>query len=1578
MLAKDEEFPKLKITPNNYFTWKTKFINVIKMRHPDAGAALESQTAPKFIPTKLSSDPLFDEEAKMILKRELDYTYQLPSIWAEAMLALSPESERRVMQHKDYETHKVKHDIIELWKIIEITHLTDPATLTAQVAAERQNLMNMNQRTTHIEEYNSLFSFQVRKVETLLKSANKTLNEDEIIQKYLLSLNYNMFGALVKDMLHARHGLTIPTTLADAQSTILSWYNTETSTMKMMTEIPPVKQEAPKVEQANVAAESTENGANNKKEKKKNKKNKNFQKKNKNNDDKSNAPDGQNKKNNQQNNENRQKKQKKCCTYCKERGFTYDNHWTNDCGHVKRLAKENGNKQEKANITTLNDSTTSLMPTDNDDILLYVTNVNKVQNTEKDSSNMNDNMLVLDNACTAHVVRNISLLTNLEILDTPIHISGVGGKMKVTQKGILKDFGTAYVAPDSPFNLISFKFLRDMKCKRQLDDAEDMFHISMLNGSIYTFRMNSEIGLYTTLFDHTSNNKETALVNFRSKLDPQGNRLFSQDEVRRAQDARLLHEKLDHISDQNLCSSLTYGKILNCPVTCQDVRNANVIFGPCPACIQGKLTNEPASNKAHPVEELGKVIHMDIFFIKDAQQKQVPYLMSVEGNTGYVIASKLPSKSQTSLCDCIGRIFDHFKSFGHTISKLYSDNEKVFRSIEPFINSKGASITFSPSGRHERRAERAIRTLKGRIRAALMMLPYKLPRTLFQYLIGNVVSSINMSPNSRSTPASPKEIFQGTKTDFAYHLRSRFGDFVLTKDPNGSNDVTAPQAEHGIIVGRDPSTRGGVKVYLFNRKTIVSRSRFVVIPPTAELISVMNALSEPDPDYTSDLSDENEENLDFDQQMDAMSIGQVLTDTFKQQQQPQIILEDNTTPDLQINPHQSIAEVAPDLHTAANPIPVHPPEAHRGGDDNQSQSQSPWIEVSRRKTQLPNPQNMKPTPHQLINLPIQLPPQPPTIIPVAIPPPQPPPTTRYPTRSSRTTFKDIQIKKENFGIVAIHEPFKHYGLNFTTKYAIHKHGEMAVKALTKEIIQMHDKDVWIPLDPSTVTREEFKSVIPAVTIFKEKFKPDGSFDKLKARTSAGGDRLDPTSLAENLSSPTVDITAVYVLAALAALEQWYTYTIDIAGAFLNAFLPEKYRAIMRLDKQLADIYVKIKGCEKYRKFVRQDGSLLVMLKKALYGHPMASMLWYEHLSKTFIKGGYKKIKSDECIFVKTIGKEKSIICIHVDDILHICSSKHLQDELETLLIKEYKEISIEGGGDVINYLGMRFMFDKSDKSVSIDQKGYVEDLLKIYNISGTAASPATNNLFDELEEDNSGNNNNTTNANNIENKDYASKVMKLMYLAKRTRPDILLAVSFLSTKIQKPKPIHIKHLNRIFRYISTTPTKGITLKPTSLQLHAYVDAAYSVHSEDFHSHSGVMFSLGSNGGPIFAKSVKQRMISRSSTDAEVIAVYDALPDMIWLRTLLMELCPNREDVRKPIIVHQDNQSTITLCNNGVSGRKGKSKHLLLRYYYIKEKISNNEIIIQYLSTNDMIADILTKPLNGHQFLKLRKLLLNQD
>jgi hypothetical protein len=1558
LLAKDEDFPKLKITPNNYFTWKTKFINVIKMRHPDAGAALETQTVPTFTPTKQSTDPLFDEEAKMILKRELDYKYQLPSIWAEAMLALSPESERRVMQHKDYDVHKVDHDIIELWKIIEITHLTDPATLTAQVAAERQNLMNMNQRTTHIEEYNSLFTFQVRKLETLLKSANKSLIEEDIVQKYLLSLNYNMFGALVKDMLHARHGLTIPTTLADAQSTILSWYNTETSTMKMMTEIPPVKQEAPKVEQANVAAQSGENGANDKKDKKKNK---NKKTKNKNEDKPpSNAPGhAKNDNKNNQNNDNRQKKPKKLCTYCKERGLTCDNHWTNDCGHVKRLAKENGNKLEKANITTMNDSHSQADSPTADDVLLYVTNVEEEKADEKDSSNMRDNMLVLDNACTAHVVRNKSLLSDLQVLDDPIHISGVGGKMKVTQKGILKDFGTAYIAPDSPFNLISFKFLRDLKCKRQLDDAADMFHVHMPNGSVYTFRMNDEIGLYTTSFDPKPDNKETALVNFRSKLDPQGNRLFSQEEVRRAQDARLLHEKLDHISDQNLCSSLTYGKIINCPVTCQDVRNAHIIFGPCPACIQGKLTNEPASNTAHPAEELGKVIHMDIFFIKDAQDKQVPYLISVEGNSGYLIASKLPSKSQSSLSDCIGRIFDHFKSFGHTIKHAYSDNEKVFRSIEPFINSKGATMTFSPSGRHERRAERAIRTLKGRIRAALAMLPYKLPRSLLQYLIGNVVSSINMSPNSRSTPASPKEIFQGTKTDFSYHLRSRFGDFILTKDPNGSNDVTAPQAEHGIIVGRDPSTRGGVKVYLFHRKTIVTRSRFVVIPPTAELISIMNDLSVNDPAYTADLSAENDENLDFDEQLDAMSIGQVLADTFHQQQQPQIILEDTSTPDLHVPPTQSVADALPDLQ-AAPPVPtaVSQPVAHRG-DIPQS-----TIDLGR---------NVKPlAPQQLIN-PVHSVPIP-AIIPVANPPPQPPPR-RNPSRSTRTTFQDAQLKKETYGIIAIHEPFKHYGLNFTTKYAIHKHGEMAVKALTKEIVQMHSKDVWIPLDSATVTREEIKSTIPAVTIFKEKYKPDGSFDKLKARTSAGGNRLDPTTLAENLSSPTVDITSVYVLAALAALESWYTYTIDIAGAFLNACLPEKYRAIMRLDKQLADIYVKIKGCEDYKKYLRSDGSLLVLLKKALYGHPMASMLWYEHLSTTFMKNGYKKMKSDECIFVKTIGKEKSIICIHVDDILHICSSKRLQDELETLLIKEYKEISVEGGGDTINYLGMRFIFDRSNNSVSIDQKGYVEDLIKTFNISGTAVSPATSNLFEDIEE-NDGDNNGTTNEQS--NKEYASKVMKLMYLAKRTRPDILLAVSYLSTKIQKPRSIHFKHLNRIYRYIASTPIMGITLKPTSLQLHAYVDAAYSVHSEDFHSHSGVMFSLGSDGGPIFAKSVKQRMISRSSTDAEVIALYDTLPDMIWLRTLLIELCPTRQDVKMPIIVYQDNQSTITLCQNGISGRKGKSKHMLLRYYYIKEKIANNEIEIQYLSTTAMIADILTKPLNGKQFLLLRKSLLNQD
>ena len=171
-------------------------------------------------------------------------------------------------------------------------------------------------------------------------------------------------------------------------------------------------------------------------------------------------------------------------------------------------------------------------------------------------------------------------------------------------------------------------------------------------------------------------------------------------------------------------------------------------------------------------------------------------------------------------------------------------------------------------------------------------------------------------------------------------------------------------------------------------------------------------------------------------------------------------------------------------------------------------------------------------------------------------------------------------------------------------------------------------------------------------------------------------------------------------------------------------------------------------------------------------------------------------------------------------------------------------------------------------------------------------------------------------------------------------------------------------LDRVYQYLARTAAAGITLSPDSFQIHAWIDASYAIHP-DRKSHSGTVISLGNNGGPLFTRSAKQKLVSDSSTMAELIALHDGLHHVIWMRNLLRELGADPP----PAVIYQDNMSTITLAQRG-PGVVGRTRHIEVRYFYAKDLVDRGVIAIEYLPSPIMRADILTKPHVGSSLYKL--------
>ena len=211
---------------------------------------------------------------------------------------------------------------------------------------------------------------------------------------------------------------------------------------------------------------------------------------------------------------------------------------------------------------------------------------------------------------------------------------------------------------------------------------------------------------------------------------------------------------------------------------------------------------------------------------------------------------------------------------------------------------------------------------------------------------------------------------------------------------------------------------------------------------------------------------------------------------------------------------------------------------------------------------------------------------------------------------------------------------------------------------------------------------------------------------------------------------------------------------------------------------------------------------------------------------------------------------------------------------------------------------------------------------------------------------------------------FHTTVAKLLYLAKRVRPDLLTSVGFLSRRVRNPTKQDLLKLHRVLRYLNETKHLGLTLRPDQdLSVISFIDASYAVH-HDMKSQTGVAITLGK--GVTYAKSTTQQLNSKSSTEAELIALTDASTHVIWVRDYLIG---QGYDIG-PATIYQDNMSTMALVKKGYS-TSNNTRHINIRYFFIKDRVDKQELQIEYLPTEDMVADFFTKPLQGELFKTLR-------
>jgi hypothetical protein len=410
--------------------------------------------------------------------------------------------------------------------------------------------------------------------------------------------------------------------------------------------------------------------------------------------------------------------------------------------------------------------------------------------------------------------------------------------------------------------------------------------------------------------------------------------------------------------------------------------------------------------------------------------------------------------------------------------------------------------------------------------------------------------------------------------------------------------------------------------------------------------------------------------------------------------------------------------------------------------------------------------------------------------------------------------------------------------------------------------------------------------------------------------------------------------------------QYKIAKLDVKGAFIQTEMsgtPVYVKCTGKLRDKILEMFPSMEG------YLGSDRILYGVLRKALYGCVQASRLWYLKLSQFLKDIGYTNSEMEPCVFRKVERDMVYLMIVYVDDLLIIASAEEIK-RLHDLCIHEFRWVTLDTGKQH-SYLGMQLNFLAGE--VRVNMSNYTQKVLDFYEKGlEHRRVPGKKGVFLVSET--------SVAVGTDEKQKFHTVVAKLLYLAKRARPDIVSVVSFLCTRVKAPTMEDVEKLEYLLGYLQRTKSREMVLKPRKpLFVEAYIDASFATHM-DGKSHSGVVVLVGGVG--VLFTSRKQKCVSKSPTEAELIALSDNTNLVELFQEFLGFVLNQRVCVP---IVYQDNTSVISLVTIG--GGIVRTKHLRARMGLVREAIENNKLEIKHVLTSDMMADGLTKPLEGNGF-----------
>ena len=485
-------------------------------------------------------------------------------------------------------------------------------------------------------------------------------------------------------------------------------------------------------------------------------------------------------------------------------------------------------------------------------------------------------------------------------------------------------------------------------------------------------------------------------------------------------------------------------------------------------------------------------------------------------------------------------------------------------------------------------------------------------------------------------------------------------------------------------------------------------------------------------------------------------------------------------------------------------------------------------------------------------------------------------------------------------------------------------------AMNDEHASLLENNTW-----ELTTLPPNQNIIPTRWLYRIKYNSDGTINRYKARLVAKGFAQIYGMDYDETYAPVFKFTSLRTILTIGAIFNLEIHQMDVKTAFLNGDI---------------DTEIYIEPPQGYR----QKPDQVCKLRKGLYGLKQSPRLWNKRINDYLTDNQFKRCVSDPCIYYRHYAeKDFDLLSIWVDDIVIIAPLSRIETIKKTLS----KEFKMTDEGNLSYILGINVTRDRNHRTIHLNQPRYIDLLLERFNMTDANPSSTPSDVNVKLQK--------PQQDNIAPNIPYRQAVGSLMYLMLTTRPDIAAALNKISQYSSNFDNSHWTAAKRILRYIKGTRNHGLSLGGNSksksdVELLGYCDSDYAGDLDDRRSTTGYLFFI--NECLVSWQTHKQATVATSTSQAEYQAVSSASREAIWLRTLLNELGFRQQNTTT---IHQDNMSSISLAHNPVNHRR--TKHIDIIYHHIRELIESKEIMLTYCPTDQMTADIMTKPLPRHKF-----------